>query len=210
MYIDNWNECGGGGGNKVPVMGSDMNMLPVVRGSGGNKVPVEGTTTYEEGGCGARGGNNVPGEGDENEGVSGRRYIDDMVLVMDEQMLRLCVMIRGLVLLLTMELVVLGYVCVVYDVIQWLSYNRTTTETTERDWVVCGATSDGGVYVAENDYGNYGFENSFSLRELDDEESRRGGPTLDISDDGCDGPVIQDGHNSWLSESEKNHGHDLE
>ena len=51
----------------------------------------------------------------------------------------------------------------------------------------------------------------FSRPELDDEESRRGGPTLDIaSDDGCDGPGIQDGHISWLSESEKNHGHDLE
>ena len=147
-------------------------------------------------------------EGEKEEVSDGGRFIDDRVLVMDDQILRLCVMIRGLVSLLMMELVILGYVCTVYDVLQWLSCSRTTTETTDRDWVVCGAASDGGVYAARTDLGNYGSE--VSLNVLDDDESSRDRPILDrIDDDGCDGRGIQDEDNSWLSDSEKNHGQDL-
>ena len=63
------------------------------------------------------GGNEVPVEGEERNQMCMRLYCDDGVVMNMEQVLRLCVIVRILTLLMTMELVLIGYICSVFDVI---------------------------------------------------------------------------------------------
>ena len=129
------------------------------------------------------GGNEVPVEGRNRGIVNGESYCDDRVLVRYDQMDRLCVMIRVLTVILTMELVILGYVSALYDVLQCLVSGRIPYEVSERERVVCGAASDGGVYAARTETmdGDYD-QNVSSLDGFNNETNRRGDITLEIND----------------------------
>ena len=109
------------GGNEVPVMGINYRM-----GVGGNKVPVEGI--------------------DYDIMVNGT-YCDDGIAVEwnQNQMLRLCVMIRILTVIVTMELVAIGYIMSICDVLQCSLGNQAETRCDARERVVYGTAFDGGV-----------------------------------------------------------------
>ena len=83
-------------------------------------------------GAGGRGVNEVPVEGSNRIFVNEETYCDDRVVVRYDRVDRLCVMIRVLTVLLTMELVVLGYVCALYDILQGLVSTRLQHEVSER------------------------------------------------------------------------------
>ena len=86
----------GWGGNEDPVAGTNED---------GGRFDSMGINSWEMRGVG---GNEVPVEGRNRCIVNGESYCDDRILVRYDQMDRLCVMIRVLTVLLTMELVILG------------------------------------------------------------------------------------------------------
>ena len=143
--------------------------------------PGEGEREMVQDLFGGEGDNEVPVEGiwltDRTEGV----YCDDVVVVRDEQISRLCVMVRVLTSLLTMELVVLGYICAMNDVLRVLMIMGIEQETTSRARVVCRAATDGGVLAAETTIG-YDYDQHISFEELDEEISGMDEGSLESSD----------------------------
>ena len=98
-----------------------------------------------------------------------------------------------------------GYVCALYDVLQCLLSGRIPYEVSERDRVVCGAASDGGVYAARSHSGSNG--NVSSLNEVDNGRSSREGLTLGrLSDESGDEQETQDHGISELFVTEQNNG----
>ena len=143
---------GGRGGNKVPVGGSKLD-----KGKGENQVPVMGNKQDQ---CNR--GSEAPIMSMRNVSVNDssnvdreRRlmvvgsYVDDEMVVEWESVERLCVIIRVLTVLMTMELVMLGYVVSLCDVLQEHMYYT-------RDRVVYGAEVDGGVTSARLPDGGIG------------------------------------------------------
>ena len=150
--------------------------------------------------------NQVPVEGINGMFVNEETYCDDRVVVRydQDQVSRLCVMIRILTALLTMELVVLGYVCALYDMLQGLVSTGLQNEVSERERVVCGAASEGGNYAARTSSSTDGNVNS-----LNDDEERSGGEGVTLestSEEGDAGQEIHDNGISGLFDTEPNDG----
>lgn len=168
-----------------------------------NGVPVEGNNSWERWGCGS---NEVPVEGMNRGILCGDMYCDDRVCVRYDQVDRLCVIIRILTVLLTMELVILWYACALDDVLRSLVSRDEQHNVSERERDVCGAASDGGVYAARLLYNSGANGNATSLDEVNDEESSRGNLSLDRSsyeieeehetqDDGSSEPFVSEQNN---------------
>ena len=153
---------------------------------GGNEVPVEGENEWILNLMGGEESYEVPVEGRYWTGGDGRRYCDDVVMVSNEQIIRLCIIVRILTSILTMSLVLTGYVCAMYDVLQVLVNMRTSQETTNRAWVVCGAVSDGGVNTASTETmvndNDFDHNTSSLLNGSNNEAVRRGDITLEPED----------------------------
>ena len=178
-YEADMSEDGEEGGNEVPVLGEDevtrygLGRVSIAREEGwwSNEDPVGGTT-YNHNRWYVRrgGGNEVPVEGEERNQMCMRLYCDDGVVMNMEQVLRLCVIVRILTLLMTMELVLIGYICSVFDVIQWRRNNQASLGEFQRERVICGAAYDGGVSAARNVHSNNVHADSFANIEAGGEE----------------------------------------
>ena len=127
---------------------------------------------------GRDGGNEVPVEGIEEEQMITGLYCDDGIVTDVEQLRRLCVIVRILTLLMTMQLVMIGYMWSVFDVLQWRLDHQATLRGSLRERVICGAACDGGVHAARNANANIHSNNGLAESLGDNEPEGEGGEDL--------------------------------
>ena len=140
---------------------------------------------------GTSGGNKVPVLGKERDNTVG-------VNVGWEEILRLCMIIRILTLVVTMELVATGFIAMVCDVFQWSQGNQAQVTLMTRDRVVYGTTSDGGVDVVGQEI------NDSSVSTVDLNEDVFGDEGMDSSASGeGESSQINRIHNELCNEPEQ-------
>ena len=193
----------GGGGNKVPVEGIDCDPVSVGGtrndwqwvGDGGNQVPVEGIDQNGQlySGTDECSVNLFHDDSvvNETEGCSINRFHDDVVIVGDARMMRVALLLRIMIARLTTELVLLGYVVMINDILQLCQGNQAQNEV--REWGVYGATCDGGVEVASPTHGN--LRSDGSLNGLDSVED--GGDRIGLREN-----VMLEGQSSRIQDDE--------
>ena len=131
------------------------------------------------------GGNKVPVEGIVKASRECEYYCDDEVMVVNEDIHRLCVIHRLLIVWMAMELVMIGYTTVMWDVIQWCNIIPTVVGREARARDDYGAVLDGGVNTARPSSNN-GFGPAFYLDNNISNTDRRGELELVSSEDDND------------------------